>query len=152
MLGAVESVVLPEVGAAVTPVVMNIALCNRERALQFAAPVTGEVVEVNRKLLRNPGLAHRDPYGAGWLMKVKADRDKGMAARFTTGAGALQWLKEQTVLAKEFLGGVMTQPQFATLQDGGAPAEGILKECDASVWKEFERRFTGIPEPERTTK
>ena len=35
------------------------------------APVTGEVVEVNSKLADNLGLLSDDPFGAGWLMKVK---------------------------------------------------------------------------------
>jgi hypothetical protein len=31
------------------------------------------------------------------------------------------------------------------MQDGGVPAEGVLQRFDAEVWKEFERRFAGIP-------
>ena len=34
-----------------------------------AAP--GEIVEVNGALADNPGLLNSDPYGAGWLMKVR---------------------------------------------------------------------------------
>jgi glycine cleavage system H protein len=33
--------------------------------------VPGEVVEVNGKLADNPGLLNSDPYGQGWLVKVK---------------------------------------------------------------------------------
>lgn len=31
----------------------------------------GEVVEVNRELESNPGLVNADPYGKGWLAKVR---------------------------------------------------------------------------------
>src|SRR4051794_5092028 len=34
--------------------------------------VAGEVVEVNAELSKNPGLVNRDPYAAGWMIKVKA--------------------------------------------------------------------------------
>ncbi len=35
------------------------------------SPVTGEVVEVNTKLESEAGLINKDPYGEGWIIKVK---------------------------------------------------------------------------------
>jgi glycine cleavage system H protein len=37
------------------------------------APVSGEVVEVNETLLENPTLISDDPYGKGWIIKVKVE-------------------------------------------------------------------------------
>ena len=37
------------------------------------APVTGEVMEVNTDLSRDPGLVSRDPYGAGWLVRLRVE-------------------------------------------------------------------------------
>src|SRR5438477_272887 len=37
------------------------------------APVNGEVVEVNEKLLDDPAAIAKDPYGAGWLVKIKTE-------------------------------------------------------------------------------
>jgi glycine cleavage system H protein len=34
-------------------------------------PLTGEVVEVNEELRRTPTLANEDPYGRGWITKIK---------------------------------------------------------------------------------
>jgi glycine cleavage system H protein len=34
-------------------------------------PVSGEVVEVNDTLTQNPETVNKDPYGAGWMIKVK---------------------------------------------------------------------------------
>jgi len=34
-------------------------------------PVDGEVVEVNSKLADGPDLVNKDPYGDGWMIKVK---------------------------------------------------------------------------------
>ena len=36
-------------------------------------PVTGEVLEVNGALDGEPALVNSDPYGAGWMIKVKLD-------------------------------------------------------------------------------
>jgi len=35
------------------------------------APVGGELVAVNDALKGNPGLINQDPYGAGWIVKLK---------------------------------------------------------------------------------
>ncbi len=35
------------------------------------APVSGEVVEINRALEETPGLLNDDPQGKGWIMKLK---------------------------------------------------------------------------------
>jgi len=37
------------------------------------SPVDGEVTEVNSDVDDDPGLVNSDPYGAGWLMKVRLD-------------------------------------------------------------------------------
>lgn len=34
-------------------------------------PVSGEVIEVNSGLVQNPESVNKDPYGAGWMIKVK---------------------------------------------------------------------------------
>jgi glycine cleavage system H protein len=35
------------------------------------SPVTGEVVEVNDEVANSPELINKDPYGNGWIIKVK---------------------------------------------------------------------------------
>lgn len=36
-------------------------------------PVTGEVVEINEELENEPELVNEDPYGKGWMVKIKPD-------------------------------------------------------------------------------
>jgi glycine cleavage system H protein len=35
------------------------------------APVSGEVIEVNTAVANDPGLVNQDPYGKGWMIKIK---------------------------------------------------------------------------------
>ena len=37
----------------------------------FRIPVSGEVLEQNEALADNPELVNQDPYGKGWLIKIK---------------------------------------------------------------------------------
>lgn len=41
---------------------------------EIFSPVSGEVVEVNKELENRPELVNQDPFGAGWLVKVKVSR------------------------------------------------------------------------------
>ncbi len=38
---------------------------------ELYAPVAGEIVAVNDELKKNPSLVNEDPYGKGWLVKLK---------------------------------------------------------------------------------
>ena len=38
---------------------------------EVIAPLSGEVVEVNEELEDSPAVINEDPYGAGWLVKVR---------------------------------------------------------------------------------
>lgn len=35
------------------------------------APLSGEIVEINEVVVENPGMINEDPYGEGWLVKVR---------------------------------------------------------------------------------
>ncbi len=34
-------------------------------------PMTGEIIEINKKIIDNPELVNSDPYGEGWMIKIK---------------------------------------------------------------------------------
>ncbi len=48
-------------------------------------PVSGEVVEVNASLADSPEILNKEPYGAGWLVKIKLS-EPGEAAKLLTAA------------------------------------------------------------------
>lgn len=41
--------------------------------------VGGEIVEVNAAVAEDPSLLNSDPYGKGWLVKIKVSDDSGLA-------------------------------------------------------------------------
>jgi glycine cleavage system H protein len=50
------------------------------------APVAGEVVAINDAIAGSPKSINADPYGAGWLVRIKPANWDGEAAGLTTGA------------------------------------------------------------------
>lgn len=54
------------------------------------APVTGEIVEVNEAVRKDPALLNRDPYGHGWLVKLKPASWESDRAGLVTGSEGLE--------------------------------------------------------------
>jgi glycine cleavage system H protein len=46
---------------------------SEEASAPIEAPITGEVVEVNAEALENPDIVNTEPYGSGWLLRVRMD-------------------------------------------------------------------------------
>lgn len=55
-------------------------------ASDFYAPVSGKVIAVNQKAEEDPALVNRDPYGAGWLVKIKMKNKEEIADLLTEKA------------------------------------------------------------------
>ncbi len=43
---------------------------------ELFCPVAGEVVEVNTAIEGDPSVINKDPYGAGWMIRLKIDNPK----------------------------------------------------------------------------
>lgn len=70
-LGDVVFVELPEVETEINVGGECGVVESVKTAADFYAPVSGTVIEVNEALIDNPALINQDPYGDGWLMKIK---------------------------------------------------------------------------------
>ncbi len=70
-LGDVVFVQLPEVGASVTAGEPLGEVESTKSVSDVYAPVSGRVVEVNSELSDAPNRLNEDPYGAGWLVRIR---------------------------------------------------------------------------------
>ena len=70
-LGDVVYVSLPEVGAAVTSGEPCGEVESTKSVSDLYAPVDGEVIEINEELNDDPGLINAEPYGLGWMFRVR---------------------------------------------------------------------------------
>jgi glycine cleavage system H protein len=58
------------------------------------APVAGEVVEVNEALGGNPALVNQEPYGEGWMIRLKP-RDAAEYGKLLSNQDYEKMLEEQ---------------------------------------------------------
>ena len=81
---------LPQVGAALEAKQSAAVVESVKAASDIYSPVSGEVVEVNQELESNPALVNTDPYGAGWLFKVKLSNPEEVASLKTAAEYSIQ--------------------------------------------------------------
>jgi hypothetical protein len=94
------------------------------------------VISVN-PAVKGDAAALSDPYGAGWLFKVKAPRLAANLRQLHAEAPALRMLEDSAqVLIRRM------DPELGQLlQDGGTPVHGIARALAGESWDEFAREF-----------
>jgi glycine cleavage system H protein len=75
-LGDVVYVELPKVGDSYGKMDVFGTIEAVKAVSELFAPLAGEIVEVNERLDKEPALVNTDPYGDGWMVRVRV-RDQG---------------------------------------------------------------------------
>ena len=53
---------------------------------ELFSPISGEVVAINDRLDKEPALVNSDPYGAGWMIRIKPSNQSEVSALLDSGA------------------------------------------------------------------
>jgi len=61
---------------------------------ELYSPISGEVVEINRKLTDAPELINQQPYAEGWLILMKPSKLEGELGSLMSAKGYEEFLKE----------------------------------------------------------
>jgi glycine cleavage system H protein len=70
-LGDVVYVDLPKIGTSFTRMDVFGTIEAVKAVSELFAPLSGSVVEVNKALEEDPALVNKDPYGDGWMVRVR---------------------------------------------------------------------------------
>ena len=131
LVGPLSRVSLPAVGASVGQGEQVWRLTAADgRSVDMLSPVDGTVVELNAALAATPDLAERDPYGDGWMMKVRPSRLRANRINLLSGRAVHRWMEE----AAAGLRGHVAPGLGALAQDGGMPVAGMAKAIDPEGW------------------
>ncbi|ALL01513.1 Glycine cleavage system H protein [Pyrodictium delaneyi] len=91
----IVGVELPEPGSNVKAGEAVGSIESVKAAADIYAPVSGEVVEVNERLYDEPELVNRDPYGEGWMFKIRMSDEKELEKLLTPERYAEKIRKEE---------------------------------------------------------
>lgn len=72
-LGDIVFVELPKVGAQVKEGASFGTIEAVKTVAELYSPVSGTITEVNAELSADAGVINQDPYGTGWIIKIKLD-------------------------------------------------------------------------------
>jgi glycine cleavage system H lipoate-binding protein len=137
LLGAARAVALPEVGTRLDQGEYGWKLDVGAKSIDVLSPVEGEVIERNEAALRSPELINEDPYGDGWLIKIRSPRMKASLKGLLHGRLARAWME----MTENSLRHKMSGQLGPILQDGGTPVSGIARGLSPEHWDEIARDF-----------
>lgn len=107
------------------------------RTAALVAPLEGEVLALNPDVVARPALATDDPYGRGWLVKL---RPAGLTAglrNLLSGSLARRFMED----AREALDLRLMAATGSVLHDGGEPAADFARHLPEGEWRRLVRDF-----------
>jgi glycine cleavage system H protein len=84
----------PEVGASIAKESVYGEVESVKAVSDLIAPLSGEVLEVNEKVVDEPETVNEDPYGDGWLVRIRLSDETEVDALLDAG-GYRQLIAEQ---------------------------------------------------------
>jgi glycine cleavage system H protein len=137
LLGDLGAVRLPAVGDWLRQGEAAFAVGDGARRAELVAPVEGEVVAVNRGLSRRASPLADDPFGRGWVFKVKASRLAENLRNLLSGSLARRFMED----SREALDLRLMALSGSVLQDGGEPVGDFARHVPDEDWRRLVHEF-----------
>ncbi len=120
-------------------------IVQNDKRLKIYSPISGEIIEANSELIKNPELLNEDPYQKGWMYKIKPISWVTDTQSHFLAEDASLWASQELVRFKDFLarsiGKYSPDPTAVILQDGGELRDQPLSELPDEVWQDFQQDF-----------
>jgi glycine cleavage system H lipoate-binding protein len=133
LVGQIDQVDLPARGRWLRQGERGWTVGRGSHRFEMLSPIEGEVVDVNPEVLRDPAAAHRDPYGGGWLLAVKAPAVDGNLKNLLHGRVAQRWMEESVATLHAHL----DPAAEGRLQDGGHAIGDVLALIPEFQWEKI---------------
>lgn len=138
LIGNAARVDLPAIGSRVAQGVWAVRVrAGAGRTADIVSPVSGEVVAVNPLLAGDPRLAVTEPYGRGWLLRVRCDDADRDLRNLYSGRLAEKWTEQ----ARDELDVAIEDSQSWACRDGGDFAPGYGAKLDRATWRRLTREI-----------
>ncbi len=115
------------------------------KQLRILSPISGEILKTNSQLSENPELLNQDPYGDGWIYKIKPTNWVVETNAYYLAEDATKWSAKELERFKDFVASSMkkhtAEPAYLILQDGGELSDHTLSELPNEVWQDFQKDF-----------
>jgi glycine cleavage system H protein len=117
----------------------------RGKLLKVFSPISGEIAGTNPVVSRSTGKINEDPYGKGWIYKIKPNSWIAETSTCYMAEEAVEWSKRELERFRDFMakaaGKYSANTSMVILQDGGELCDKPLSELPDDVWKDFQGAF-----------
>lgn len=137
LVGNAKGVAVPEPGSRLTAGRSAFRVTTDTGSADLVAPVSGEVIEVNPRLSTQPGIATDEPYGRGWLVKIKSHDLASGLRNLMNGSLARRWTED----ARARLDMQLVALSGSVLQDGGEPVADFAAHLPEEDWQRLVQEF-----------
>ncbi len=131
LIGELDAAVLPVPGTRLEQGRPGFVLHADGRRIDVLSPVDGEVAAVNDAASADPNALHADPYGSGWLLRLKPNGALRRNMKQLLAGDAARLYMER---AAEGLRARLNPELGALAADGGQPVHGFAREIEPLRW------------------
>jgi len=125
-------------------------IVHQDKVLRIYSPIAGQILETNALLNESAEILNDDPFGKGWMYKMKPTNWIGDTSAYYLAEEATKWTTTELDRFKDFLAGSMkvhtTDSTQVVLQDGGELMDNTLAELPVEVWQDFQKDFLNYKE------
>lgn len=131
VLGEIDAVELKAAGVTIKKGDVIATIKRGARTIELHSAVAGVIESVNARTDREPDVLRRDPFGDGWLYRLRADDLAAQLRDSHIGEDAALYLSRELGRLRDAVAKVSgAQGVGATLADGGPIAEGAMVPVD----------------------
>jgi glycine cleavage system H protein len=113
--------------------------------LRIYSPISGRIMHTNEILYDNPGILNDDPYGKGWIYRIKPTEWIAETEAYFLADKATTWSINEFNRFLDFLSGSINihtpEGSLLIMQDGGELRDQPLRELPDEVWQDFQKSF-----------
>ncbi|HDR14759.1 MAG TPA: glycine cleavage system protein H, partial [Desulfobacteraceae bacterium] len=104
VFGAADILDLPQPGTLLKQAKVGCVLTRDDRRAPVLSPLTGRVLAVNEKAVRNPEIVCKDPYYDGWLFQMEPSFLKLETQGLYTDEQTFEWMERENERLFKLLG------------------------------------------------
>lgn len=138
LLGRMTEFRLPKIGSKLGQGETGWSMRRREKEAAMLSPMRGTVMATNHRVMREPGLIGKDPYGEGWLMVITPQGLKKNVKGLLFEREATSWLKTEAERLDALVSATCGVPLAAT---GGEIVEDIFGNLTHLDWDDLVHEF-----------
>jgi len=119
-------------------------IVNDGKILRIHSPISGKIMEINRKLAYGSEPMDNNPYREGWLLKMEPENWAVETGACMVGEKAAGWFNNEILRLKDFLAETLVKNVPAAsvvFQEGGELRDHVLAEMPPEVWRDFQEEF-----------